>query len=371
VIPYYAYIDTPLSLGPLGAQITVGKFGHQFTPYTLKLIDVDSYFAIDKTDDGNYPILGGRAAFKIAGFNVQAYAGRHREIRYADLTSTAGIGSVPGASADGFLQLGNPLFVGNSETGGPAVNPVIDQSFGGRATVKVPLKGTFGGTFLEGAGSEQRDTFRRLQVWGADLKLQPLRWLGVDASWTESEWKDNTGAETSRPSAKAKRAFDGKVNVPLGKLSLSGFYRRIGDNFDAPGAWFNIGRWKNPRGLEGYGGMAMFPVSKKFNLNVEGAYYTIIGNRTNTVTHLKGGLNYALTSSNSIGLGVENIEFDADAGDQTTERYINIGWGHQFNPNASFKLLYQIINFDTGAPDIAPNADFDGAVAVTQFTVRF
>jgi hypothetical protein len=302
---------------------------------------------------------------------VQAYAGRHREARYADLTSTAGIGAVPAPSADGFLQLGNPLFVGNSDTGGPAVNPVIDQSFGGRVSIGVPLRGTLGGTFIEGAGSENRDTFRRLQVWGADLKLQPFRWLGVEGSWTESEWKDRTGAETSRPVSKAKRAVDAKANVPLGKLSLGGFYRRIGDNFDAPGAWFNIGRWKNPRGLEGYGGSAMYPLGKKLALNFEGGFYTVIGNRDNEITHLKGGLNYALTSSNSIGLGVENIDFDAPGGDATTERYINIGWGHQFNPNASFKLLYQIINFESPSNDIAPNADFDGAVAVTQFTVRF
>jgi hypothetical protein len=262
--------------------------------------------------------------------------------------------------------------VGNFDLGGPTENPVIDQSFGGRVSLGVPLRGTLGGTYIEGAGSENRDTFRRLRVWGADLKLQPLRWLGVDASWTESEWKDRTGAETSRPIAKANQAFDGKLSVPIGKLTLAGFYRRIGDNFDAPGAWFNIGRWKNPRSIEGYGGTAMYPISSKIALNFEGAVYTVIGNRDNEITHLKGGLNYALTSSNSVGLGVENVEFDVAGADSVTERYINIGWGHQFNPNASFKLLYQIINFegDVGA-DIAPNADFDGAVAVTQFTVRF
>lgn len=371
VIPYYAYIDTPISAGPFGAQITVGKFGHQFTPYTLKLVDIDSYLAMDKTDDGNYPILGGRIAFKIGGVNVQAYAGRHREIRYADLSSTAGVGAVPLPSADGFLQLGNPIFVGNAQTGGPALTPVIDQSYGGRVSFRIPLRGNLGGTFIEGAGSENRDTFRRLQVFAADFKIQPFKWLGIGGEWAESEWKNRLGEETSRRQSKAKRAVDGHVDVPIGKLTLSGFYRRIGENFDAPGAWFNIGRWKNPRGLEGFGGSATYPIGRRIALNAEGAHYTIIGNRDNSVTHIKGGLNYALTSSNSIGLGVENIEYDADVGRTTTERYINIGWGHQFNPNMSFKLLYQIINFDAGAPDIAPNQDFDGAVAVTQFTVRF
>jgi hypothetical protein len=43
VTAYYAYLDAPISLGGLHTNITVGKFGQQFTPYTLKLIDVDSY----------------------------------------------------------------------------------------------------------------------------------------------------------------------------------------------------------------------------------------------------------------------------------------------------------------------------------------
>ena len=43
VRPYYMYLETPVSAGSLGASLTVGKFGQQFTPYTLKMVDVDSY----------------------------------------------------------------------------------------------------------------------------------------------------------------------------------------------------------------------------------------------------------------------------------------------------------------------------------------
>ena len=35
------------------------------------------------------------------------------------------------------------------------------------------------------------------------------------------------------------------------------------------------------------------------------------------------------------------------------------------------RLLYQIINFDVGGTQLNPLADYDAAVAVTQFTVRF
>jgi hypothetical protein len=370
VIPYYAYIDAPVSVGSFGANITVGKFGHQFTPYTLRMGDPDWYIDNEKTESGNYPILGGRVNFRIGGFNVQAYAGRHRDNRYGDLTSTRGMGVVPAAGAP-FLQLGQPLFVGNPLTGGPTINPVIDQSFGGRVSFSGPLKSNIGATFLEGAGSTNADTFRRLQVYGGDINLQLFGFLGIGGDFAQSEWKDRTGAETSRTTDKANQAWDGRLTGNLGKLALTGFYRRIGNNFDAPGAWFDIGRWKNPRGLEGYGGRGSYPLSNKIALNVEGAVYNIIGARDNEVTHWKAGLGWRFTPSNRIDLGIENVDYDAGIGDESTERYINVGFGHQFNPNLSFRFLWQFINFDAGAVDILPNADYDANVAVTQFTVRF
>jgi S-layer homology domain len=370
VIPYYAYIDAPVSFGAFGASFTIGKFGQQFTPYTLKLIDVDSYLNIDKTDDGNYPILGGRVNFRVGGVNVQAYAGRHRDQRYADLTSTAGLGVLPIAGGP-FLQLGQPLFVGNSATGiGPTINPVIDQSAGARVSLGTPFKGTLGLTYLEGAGSTD-PTWKRLQVAGADLNFTPWKNIGLGLDYTQSKFKAKTGDESSRQKAKDKEAWDGRVRVPIGKLALTGFYRKVGPNFDAPGSWFTIGRWKNPRAVEGYGGTARYPLGNKLALDFEGASYSIIGARDNDVLHLRGGLRYALTSRNSVDFGYEEADYSGATGSSSTERYYNIGFGHSFNPNMSLKLLYQIIDFSAGAVDITPNQDYTGGVAVTQFTVRF
>ena len=40
--------------------------------------------------------------------------------------------------------------------------------------------------------------------------------------------------------------------------------------------------------------------------------------------------------------------------------------------NTSFKLLYQWIDYETGAfPAVLPGFDYTGGVAVTQFSVRF
>jgi len=67
--------------------------------------------------------------------------------------------------------------------------------------------------------------------------------------------------------------------------------------------------------------------------------------------------------------------WEAAAGRDNRERYYNIGWAHDFNPNTSFKVLYQYIDYTAGnfggGGIVQPDFDYTGGVAVTQFTVRF
>jgi hypothetical protein len=370
---YYAYLDTPISFGGFGASITIGKFGQQFTPYTLKLVDVDSYLHNDKTDYGDYPVLGGRVNFKLGGFNVQAYAAKHEEIDYADLTSTAGFTQ----PTPPLFTLNGELFVGNPDLPAavfppPSAVQVIDQSLGARVSFGVPLSGTLGLTFVEGAGSVDRDRYRRLTVYGADLNATLFNRLRLSAEVAESEWKNRFGQETSIAEDKERRAWDVRAGFNFGRLDLLGYYKRLGVGFDAPGYWGTIGRWKNPRGLEGFGGKLTLPLGGRTSLIAEVADYRFIGLADTDLKHYKAGIAFALTSSNRVDLGYERADYEPPGGlSEAKEEYINIGWGHTFSPTMSFKLLYQIINFEVGGTGINPLRDYDAAVAVTQFTVRF
>jgi hypothetical protein len=339
----------------------------------LKLIDVDSYLNNDKTDYGDYPILGGRVNFKLGGVNVQYYAGKHEEIDYADLTSTAGIQQ----PTPPLFNLGGELFVGNPDLPAavfppPSAVQVIDQSQGARVSFGVPLKGTLGLTWLEGAGSVDSDRYRRLQVFGADLNATLFNRLRLYAEVAESEWKNRFGQETSIDDDNERRAWDIRAGWTFGKLDLTGYYKRLGVGFDAPGYWGTIGRWKNPRGLEGFGGKLTLPLGGRTSLIAEAADYRFIGLADTDLRHYKAGIAFALTSSNRVDLGYERAQYEPPGGlDDATEEYFNIGWGHTFNSTMSFKLLYQIINFDVGGTGINPLQDYDASVAVTQFTVRF
>jgi len=371
VRPIAVYIDAPISLGSLGASLKVGKFGQQFTPYTLKMVDVDSYTSNDKTDSGAYWITGGQANFKLGPVGVQAYAGQHNHDE-TPLTSTAG----------SFLagRIGDRFFVGNSNVADPngvaaAALPaaaLIDQSFGTHLTVGIPWKGRLGGTYFQGAGTAGKPGFRELEVYGGDVSVQPFKFIRLEGEFSQSQWKNQVNVNSGNDSTKDRQAWDGRVVVPIGKLEIAGQYKRIGGAFDAPGNWDKIGRWFNPRQIEGYGGSIRYPFTTRLALEGAGHVYQVIGARDNKIKHYKAGVKFGLTSSNSIDLGAEWVDWDAAVGSTNRERYYNIGWGHDLNASTSFKMLYQYIDYKAGNfPSVLPAFDYTGGVAVTQFSVRF
>ena len=180
------------------------------------------------------------------------------------------------------------------------------------------------------------------------------------------------GAQCGNVRSNDRTAWDGKVIVPIGKLELSGRYQRIGSAFDAPGAWDKIGRWFNPTDIEGYGGGIRYPFSRRLSLVGEGNAYRIIGASDNKIRHYKAGLKFGLTSANSVDLGAEAVDWEPGVGNKNRERYYNVGFGHDFNANTSFKVLYQYIQYKAGDfAAVGPAFNYEGGVAVTQFTVRF
>jgi len=306
---------------------------------------------------------------------VQYYAGKHDLIPYAPLTSTAGVSNaVTGSVGPPDFSLRGPYFVGNVPgvlaPPTPDVN-TLDQSQGARISFGVPMHGTLGLTWLEAAGSKDADRYRNLQVYGADLNATIFSKLRLSAEYAQSKWKDRFGQQTTGTSAKDRSIIDTRLGYRFGRFDLLGYYKRLGIGYDAPGYWGTIGRWKNPRDLEGYGGILTVPLGSRTAIDAEAARYRFIGAGDNHLQHYRAGVKFALTSSNRVDLGWESAEYKPAGGDKAREEYINLGFGHNFSPTTSFKLLYQIIRFRVGSTTINPGQDYDGDVAATQFTVRF
>jgi hypothetical protein len=405
VIPYYLYIETPVKLGGVGTQLTVGKFGHQFTPYTLKMVDVDSYFANDKTDLGDYPLTGARANFKLGSVNISGYAAVHQN-DYGQLSSTAGF-VVPGTYLSGPVPFGL-TFIPNflsldvarwqpQGSFGPALgfatgiahgSSLIEQSAGVRATWAGKKLG-IGGTYLTGTASNDNDPvnpvaqlFRQLSVMGVDFYVTPWKNLTITGAVTQNDWDGQTFQGSQGRlfgiSEDDRRAWDFRATFSLGKLAVGPYYKKIGDGFDAPGAWGRIGNWLNPRGIEGFGATLEYPLTSKLALDVEVAKHNYTGLRraglgSSDLEYGRAGLRFGLTSRQSVDFGVEYVNYDPDrpGAVDRTERYYNVGWSHSFSPNMSFRVLYQLMSMSSGRLGPLPRMEYDAHIVATQFQVRF
>lgn len=394
MIPYYLYIEAPVNFGFGGAALTVGKFGQQFTPYTLKMVDVDSYFNNDKTDSGDYPMVGGKVATRIGAVQVLAYAATHTSNTRTPINSTA----VPGFP----FSNGSAVFTTEGPFGPSASDPnnlaspspgsmpgfgVIgwDQSAGVHLSAGTPWGGTAGLTYIGAGTTDPADVLgrkaRRREVFGGNLNITPFRGIGVDAEYvTTTGYGPGNGSHGI--GGKNRNAIDVGVTTALGNLGISARYQQVGSAFDAPGYWNNIGRFRNVRNIEGFKGDLNYALGGRTKLYITGGRWRQPQRgpgQDNFVEHLLAGVSYGLSSSNNVDLGVELASFyQSGAGAAFTgayrERFYNIGYGHSFNPNMSVKVLYQIMETSLGftpAGGATVNGSSRGNLAVTQFTLRF
>ncbi len=364
--PYYLYINTNLSKGAL----TVGRFPIQWTPYTLKKVDVDTYTSILKTDDGNYPVDGIKLAYNFGGVDLTLFAAKNdeNEFLYNGL-----------AGQIGWL---NSHDIGGEAVGG--LNGNITQSAGIRATFGTPWKGVLGLSYYQawskGLWADLED-YDQARVYGADLNI-PFGKFGFVGSWTKSDTLASDRVTGVDDITKDNQAWDAKLTGSFGKLGVGAGYKQIGRNFAAAGAWDKIGRWTNPTDVKGPYVDISLPIARKLKVALNGEFLKIIdsasmaigfGAKNDKVTKAEAGLQWGLSASNSLLLGYEWVRFDPDAPgiDKGTESYINLGWAHQFSDNAALRLGYQFVKWDGGDDNIVYGPDYKGGVAVAQFGVSF
>ena len=366
--PYYLYINSGFGKG----SVTVGRFPLQWTPYTLKKIDVDAYTSILKTDDGNYPVDGIKAAYNFGGVDLTLFAAKNDENDYLmnGLTGQPTLANSPFTTND---NLGHSV--------GGLLAP-ITQSAGARLTLGTPWKGVLGVTYYQ-AWSESAWALYAAQdqarVYGADLNV-PIGNFGFVGSWTKSDALKNDRAGGFNITDD-NVAWDGKFTATFGKLGIGAGYKSIGRNFAAAGAWDKIGRWTNPADVNGPYVDISIPIARKLKIALNGEMLTALDNTVSGVSHndkvtkAEAGLQWGMSKTNSMVLGYEWVQFNPDDAriDDSTESYLTLGWAHQMSDNAGFKVGYQFVNWDGGkTPTYSPyGADYKGGVAVAQFGVSF
>ena len=379
-------------------DLTVGKFGVQFTPYTLKQVDPDSYTNVTLTDNGEVIGTGAMARTTIAGIHFLGYAATHYN----------------GQS----VNTGYPLFI---SWGGPHVLAAmdygalpIDQSIGVHGTYKLS-RFDIGGTYLEGglsdtvAGGPSASPFgnppwsdrpnphnddramipKRAQVFGGDLRFPIFSRLAFAGEFSSSNTLAGKliGDREGVYPINMRNAYDAKLTWGSGRLTVAGGYKQIDPFFGAPGAWGNIGRWKNPTNIKGWDANAGYNFG---GFTLKGSwedYRSVRVDRSvgttlimddafhNKIQHYTAGVSFNLNPTNGIDLGWEQARVEPwnTGGAKTRENYYTIGLGHTFNQNTLVKVLYQIIDYkDNGAGlYTVPGGAYRGGIGVTQLSVRF
>lgn len=380
--PYYLYAEAGFGSGSL----QVGRVPMQFTPYTLKLIDVDSYTINNKLESGNYPLDGGKLDWKLGGVGLTFVAAK------TDQNSLLGPGLVSQPtialydnSLDGITPTvgGAPFHAaGGHAAGGLATTT---QMAGARAVIGTPFKGNLGLSYIQAVGPVATTatvglptSYDTADIMGVDGRWQFGRFM-LAAEWARTETSGDAGVPDIDEN---NDAIDAALGFGLGKLGINVGWRSVENNFAGPGFWTKVGMWTNPTNIEGPYLNLSYGLKANLNLVANGAFYE----GANTVAGLPAvidtgddelwkadlGLRWGISGANSLNLGYEFVRWSPDGGDDTDETYLTIGWGYQINPSAGFNIGYQIIDYSPSGA-IAPygTADYKGAVAVAQFKARF
>ncbi|MEN6520008.1 MAG: S-layer homology domain-containing protein [Armatimonadota bacterium] len=382
--PYYMYVQAGLGKGAL----KVGRIPVQYTPYTMKKIDVDSYTNIKITDSGDYPLDGVAMAWKFGSVSVNSFAAKtnNNSVLGAGLVSQPTI-ALYDDSADGITPAvaGAPFNVaGGHAAGGLAT---INQAAGTQVRFGTPFQGNLGLTFIQAAGpvattavTGLATSYDTVDIMGADG-----RWLFgnfmVGAEYTQTKTTGDAGVADVDDN---NTAIDGNIGFGLGKLSAKLGWRQVENNFTAPGYWEKVGMWTNPTNVEGPYVNLAYPIIPNVNVVANGAFYSgandvptlvdVMDTTDDDLWKADLGLRWGVSTANSLNLGYEFVRWSPDGvgADDTDETYLTIGWGYQINPSAGFNIGYQIIDYDPSGT-VCPygTADYKGSVAVAQFKARF
>jgi len=378
--PMYLYIDWAMCKG----DVQVGRLPLQFTPYTLKKIDVDTYTDNLKTDDGNYPVDGIKVAYDFGGVDLVLFAAKSNENDYLvnGLTGQPNSGLFGADSASGWFRSGAPFNLAEGHAVGGL--DLIAQSAGARLTIGTPWNGTLGLTYYQAWSQEDwRDApdeadYDQARVFGADLNiLIGSKWSFI-GSWTECDTLASDRAPGVTNITDDNTAWDVKLAGGFGKLGLGAGYKNIGFNFAAAGYWDKIGRWANPTNIKGPYVDLCYPIFGQLTFAANGEFLNFINNSPGqevTITKAQGGLKWGFSKTNSLDVNYQLVNWDEGVTGVTDakETYLTVGWAHQMSPNAGFKVAYQFINYSTGndGGPYGEDGDYKGGLGVVQFGVSF
>ncbi|MGC4043651.1 MAG: S-layer homology domain-containing protein [Armatimonas sp.] len=337
-----AVLGTKANLPLFGeTKLSVGRVPTQFTPYTFKLVDPDTYLENSNTDSGNIPVDGIVAEANLGKIGIKAVAAKVDPIAFGSAipgkqytVGATGVGSFIG-------PVGMP-FNGTRPGGAP-----IEQVAGAHLTLpigKFNLNATGLAFGTQGLGTQG-------YVYGGGLDTS-LFGFGVSGSYNRSE-SDVPGSRNNN------EATDAMISRTFGSVSVTGGYRDIQANFNAPGAWERLGTYQNPTDIKGGYGKVSVPVGK---IGLSGEYHNYDWGTTE-IENVRGGVSLGV-GSGSLMVGAEQNKVKAG---NVKQNFFNVGYSTMLSTSTTFKLGYQLIDYK----NFQSSGANKGNVVTGTFNVKF
>jgi uncharacterized protein (UPF0335 family) len=218
----------------------------------------------------------------------------------------------------------------------------------------------------------------RLVTYGAEVSGK-LSAFDVNASYYESDLTNNTTGRVTNDNA----AYEIGLGYKTDRWGLNGAYRRVEENFGAPGDWGNWGLPLNPTGFKGFNFGGWFNVSN--DLTLKAGYETAEGTTnvnaplirtTDDYVGYHIGLSYKLSDVTTFGLKYEDHTFKlAGLNDPVTRWYTaDVKWNMSANAFIKFLYIYSDVDFKgTGFNNAVglPLNRYKGGLIGTQLGIKF
>ncbi len=407
-------VNFDTSIAGLGFNAELGRIGVKVSPYIFQRPDATPYFSNSRWDNGNWNFDGGTFGFKFGGAKLNVFGGRtsgHNGssgfIASELQPMTAGAAGSPflsgGIIGPAQRTRGHFRNQNNAYVNGGLLT--VDQMFG--TSLNVPLSNTgslslaylwlnSNGSATGLANTAPGTAVDGVTVYGGDLKFNFSN-IDVTAGYSKSDVKAGNRNVISRFNS----AWYGQAGYAASNWGLNVGYRRIEQQFGAPGDWGRIGIWWNPTDIEGFYTDAHFDLSRNLRLMANAGFYRGINagaddgtgtgatatspgasgiafNSNDHVDHYNVGIGYKMGANHNLLLGYENVMFRYNSAGPTfkpRETWWNIGWGFDMNSRTNFNVLWQFSDADgkqagfspiTGGPVRAR-----GGFITSQLTVRF
>lgn len=339
-----------------GFSAEVGRVGHSVGRYLWQRPDYTTWYENDRWDNGDWYMDGGIVTFGFGAADLQLFAGRN-----SNRNTTTGTDI-------------NPI---------PFIFGTVDQTLGAQLNFPVGDNGDITLAYIfhdsntlsmTGAGP-----INRLVVFGAEANFS-FSGLQFTGAFAQSDLNENNTRRVNTDN----RAWEAGLGWDGGNWGINAGVRRVERNFSAAGDWGRFGTVWQPTNFEGVTASLWFRASDDLQLSASGDFVRGVDNfggslgigRDDRVTALKVDLDYRVSDYWSIMLGVENVDWDYDAGTDPFQRWYTVGLGYNIGESAMLKLWYMFSDLDfKGRGGLIGDAfgqnRYKGGQIGTQLTVRF